>query len=461
MTSRTVAETVAETTAGTLTARAAVDEALDRIARRDADLNAMSVVLAEQARADADALDAAYAEGVPAGPLHGVPLVIKEEVDVAGCVTTFGGDANTSPATADAELVRRLRAAGAVVVGKTTMPEFGAFPYTESASRGRTRNPWDRSRTPGGSSGGTAVAVASGMVPAGIGGDGGGSIRIPSACCGLFGLKPQRGRVSTAPHPHLWWALGTAGPLTRTVLDSAIVYDVLRGNVPGDLYTAGETGSFVEAAAREPGRLRVGWSTRAVSLGVRPDPEHVRVVEETARLLGDLGHDVREVDPRYPDPTAAFVPQFFAGIRTEADGVEHFARLERRTRETYRLGSWVTPRVRDWALRQTERIATRANRVFDDVDVLLTPAIAHRPPEVGVLDGRGTVRSALASMPAIAYAALWNVAGNPAASVPAGIAADGLPVAVQLVGPTDGEPVLLSLAAQLETARPWPAVAPQ
>lgn len=457
----TVAETVAATTAGRLTARAAVDAALDRITRRDADLNAMSVVLADRARADADALDAALAGGAVAGALHGVPLVIKEEVDVEGCVTTFGGAANTTPAAADAELVRRLRAAGAVVVGKTTMPEFGAFPYTESASRGWTRNPWDRTRTPGGSSGGTAVAVASGMVPVGIGGDGGGSIRIPSACCGLFGLKPQRGRVSTAPHPHLWWALGTAGPLTRTVLDSALVYDVIRGNVPGDLYTAGETGSFVAAAGREPGRLRIGWATRPVALGVRPDPAHVRAVEETARLLGDLGHDVREVDPRYPDPTPAFVPQFFAGVRTEADAVEHPERLERRTRQTCRLGSWVTPRVRDGALRLTERIAERANRVFDDVDVLLTPAIAHRPPPVGVLDGTGTVRAALASMPAIAYAALWNVAGNPAASVPAGVGDDGLPLAVQLVGPTDGEPVLLALAAQLEAARPWPAVAAQ
>jgi amidase len=452
---------VAATTAGTLTARAAVDESLARIARLDADLNAMSVVLAERARADADALDAARAAGEPAGPLHGVPLVIKEEVDVEGAVTTFGGDAISSPAAADAELVRRLRAAGAVVVGKTTMPEFGAFPYTESVSRGYTRNPWDRSRTPGGSSGGTAVAVATGMVPAGIGGDGGGSIRIPSACCGLFGLKPQRGRVTTAPHPHLWWALGTAGPLTRTVLDSALVYDAIRGNVPGDLYTAGETGSFVEAARREPGRLRIGWSTKAVSLGVRPDPVHVRAVRDTARLLTDLGHDVREVDPRYPDPTTAFIPQFFAGIRTEADGMEHFARLERRTRQSYRLGSWVTPRVRDWALRQTEKVSAKANRVFQDADVLLTPAIAHRPPPVGILDGRGTVRSSLASMPAIAYAALWNVAGNPAASLPCGLADDGLPVAVQLVGPTDGEPVLLSLAAQVEAARPWPLVAPE
>jgi len=339
------------------------------------------------------------------------------------------------------------------------MPEFGAFPYTEGSSRGITRNPWDRTRTPGGSSGGTAAAVAAGLVPVAIGGDGGGSIRIPAACCGLFGLKPQRGRVSAAPHPHLWWALGTMGPLTRSVLDSALVYDVIRGNLPGDLYAAGPTGSFADAARRRPGRLRIGWSVEPVTKGIRPDPIHVAAVERTAALLRDLGHDVRPVDPGYPDPTVAFVPQFLAGIRAEAQGVEHYERLERRTRETYRLGSWVTPKVTDWALRATERVSVKANRVFDQVDVLLTPSIAHRPPRVGVLDGRGTVASSVLAMPAIAYAALWNVAGNPAANVPCGLADDGLPIGVQLVGRTDDEETLLSLSAQLEEARPWPLVA--
>ncbi|WP_134738343.1 amidase [Nocardioides sp. 503] len=451
------AETARLVTAGDLTARAVADAALDRIAAADPALNAFSVVLADAARAEADARDDQPGER---GPLHGVPVAIKEELDVAGCVTTFGGEANSTPAAEDGEVVRRLRAAGAVIVGKTTMPEFGAWPYTESSSRGITRNPWDRTRTPGGSSGGTAAAVASGMVPVGIGGDGGGSIRIPSAMCGLFGLKPQRGRVTTSPHAHLWWALGTVGPLSRTVLDSALVYDVIRGSTPGDRFRAGESGSFVEAAGREPGRLRVGWSTKPVSVGVRPDPIHVRAVEDTARLLSELGHDVRQVDPRYPDPTAAFVPQFFAGLRAEADEVEHYERLERRTRETYRLGSWASPRVTEWAVRASEKVSVKANRVFQDVDVLLTPTTAHRPPRVGVIDGRGTVGSALQAMPAIAYVALWNVAGNPAASVPCGPAEDGLPVGVQLVGRTDDEVTLLSLSAQLERARPWPLTAP-
>ena len=443
------------------TAREVVDAAIERIDQQDPRLNAISQRIDDAARAEADARDAQQAAGGELGPLHGVPVVIKEELAVEGLVTTFGGDANSVPATADCEVVRRLRAAGAVVVATSTMPEFGAFPYTESDSRGLTRNPWDTSRSPGGSSGGTAAAVASGMVPVGMGGDGGGSIRIPSACCGLFGLKPQRGRVTSAPHEHLWFALGTAGPLTRTVLDSALVYDAIKGSTPGDKWHAGETGSFVEAAQREPGRLRIGWSTKSPSLGIRPDQAHVQAVADTVELLADLGHEVREVDPKYPDPTLAFVPQFFAGIRAEADLMDHYDRLEKRTRETYRLGTWVTPRVIEFALRQTEKISAKANRVFEDVDVLLTPAIAHRPPRVGIIDGKGTVRSSLASLPAIAYAAIWNVAGNPAAAVPSGTGTDGLPLSVELVGRTDGEPTLLSLAAQIEAARPWPLVAPR
>jgi amidase len=336
------------------------------------------------------------------------------------------------------------------------MPEFGSFPFTESEHTGYTLNPWDESRSPGGSSGGTAVAVATGMVPVGLGGDAGGSIRVPSAFTGVYGLKPQRGRVTTAPQPHLWWALGVVGPLARSVADSALVYDVVRGNLPTDLYRAGGDESFASAAAREPGRLRVGWSLKVPSAGVRLDPVHAQAVRDTAALLTELGHDVAEVDVRYPDPTAAFVPQFLAGVRTEADQVDHFDRLERRTRETYRLGSWVTPRVRDAALRQTEAYSRRLNRVFEDVDVLLTPVTAHRPPKLGIVMGKGTVRSSLASLPTVTYMVPWNLAGNPAASVPTGIGADGLPVAVQLVGRTDDEPTVLSLSAQLERARPFP-----
>jgi amidase len=455
-----VAEMVERTTAGQVSSGDLVEASLATIERRDGDLNAMSVVLADQARAEAAARDREQASGEALGPLHGVPVVIKEENDVAGVVTDFGGRANETPAAADSEVVRRLRAAGAVVLGKTRMPEFGAWPFTESDAWGITRNPWDRSRTPGGSSGGTAVAVASGMAPVGIGGDGGGSIRIPSACCGLFGLKPQRGRVSTGPNEHLWLALGVIGALSRSVLDSAIVYDVIRGTLDTDRYHAGEAPSFVEAAQKEPGKLRIGWSAKPVSMGVRPDPVNVKALEDTAKLLADLGHDVFEIDPKYPDPTLAFVPQFFGGIRDEADAVEHFDWLERRTRQTYRLGTWARPGVIRRALAASDKVSAKANRVFERCDVLMTPTIAHRPAPVGRLKGIGTFRAALRSTPVIAYAPLWNVAGNPAASVPAGIAADGLPTAVQLVGRTDDEATLFSLAAQIEQARPWPLLAP-
>ena len=451
------------TTSGGASAKEAVEASLDRIAKRDPGLNAFSVVLADQARADAARLDALVAEGGQPGPLHGVPVAIKEELDVAGCVTTFGGVANSTPVGADGEVVRRLRQAGAVIIGKTRMPEFGQWPFTESVAGGVTRNPWDRSYTPGGSSGGTAAAVAAGMVPVGIGGDGGGSIRIPSACCGLFGLKPSRGRVTSDPAPHLWWALGTTGPLTRTVLDSALVYDVIRGNVGGDRFTCDEPStSFIAAAGADPGRLRIGWSTAPVTKGVKPAPEHVAAVHEIAEVLAGLGHEVREVDPRYPDPTAAFVPQFFGGVRAEADAMEHFGLLEKRTRETYRLGSWVSDSIVEKAMAAGDRVAEKANRVFDGfpgqagVDVLLTPVIGPRPRRVGALAKGGTVAAAWKSRPMVAWTALWNVTGNPAASVPTGIAADGLPVAVQLVGRVADETTLLSLSAQLERARGWP-----
>ena len=438
---------------GEVSSRELVTGVLDRIQKYDGALNAFTVVMADQALAEASERDRVTGDR---GPLHGVPVAIKEEVDVAGQVTTFGGRGNETPARADAEVVRRLRAAGAVIVGKTNMPEFGQWPFTESLAHSMARNPWNTTKSTGGSSGGTAAAVAAGLVAAGIGGDGGGSIRIPSACCGLFGLKPQRGRVSMSPSSHGWWGLSTIGPLTRSVLDSAVIYDVIRGSLPVDRWRAAEPAmSFAAAATAEPRPLRIGWSTRSTVLGIGADPSHVNAVRETASLLASLGHAVEEIDPGYPDPAPAFVPQFLAGVRTCIQSVEHPERLERRTRQTGLLGTWVTPAVREWAIRQGQKAASKANRVFDRVDVLLTPTVARRPPDAGILDGTGTLRAALAAQPMIAYTALWNVTGNPAAAVPAGFAEDGLPLSVQLVGPPDDEPTLLTLSAQLEQARPW------
>ena len=441
---------------GHLSSRELTAACLDRIDSLNHRLNAFTNVMRESALADAAERDAAQARGENCGPLHGVPIAIKEEVHVDGEVTTFGGRANRAPVDFDADVVRRLRGSGAVVVGKTAMPEFGQWPFTESVAHGLTRNPWDTTRSTGGSSGGTAAAVASGMVPMGIGGDGGGSIRIPAACCGLYGLKPQRGRVSAAPNPHLWYALGTTGPLTRSVLDSAIVYDVIRGSAPTDRFRADEPASSFVDAVRTPGRpLRIGWTTKSATLGIRPDPQNLQAVVATAELLSSLGHHVEEAHPKYPDPTAAFVPQFFGGVRAEAEEMQHPGLLERRTRETVRLGAWARPAVVEWAMRQGEKVAARTNRIFETYDLLLTPVIAPRPPEVGVLDGVGTVTAMLKAIPMVAYTALWNVTGNPAASVPAGFGSDGLPLAVQLVGRPHDEPTILSVSAQLEEARPW------
>jgi amidase len=442
---------------GRITAVELVTATLERIQRLDGGLNAFTVVAAERALTEAESRDSQTRDR---GPLHGVPIAVKEEVDVEGEVTTFGGRANHAPAEADSPIVHRLREAGAVIVGKTNMPEFGQWPFTESVAHGITRNPWNQEHSPLGSSGGTAAAVAAGLVPAAIGGDGGGSIRLPASACGLFGLKPQRGRVTAAPASHRWLALGTIGPLTRSVMDSAIIYDVIRGAVPSDRFPARDVGSFVAAAQAEPKRLRVAVTVKAAMLGVKPHPEHVRAVHETAELLASLGHQVEEIDPSFPDTTTTFIPQYIHGIRDEAAHLQRPEHIELRTRNVLRAGAAVTPRVAEWAVRRGEQVSARANRVFETHDLLLTPVTPHRPPRVGVLDGAGMLRASWRSLPVTAYTALWNVAGNPAASVPAGFATDGMPLAVQLVAAPDDEATILSVSVQLERLRPWAHATP-
>ncbi len=426
---------------------------LERIQALDPGLGAFRAVLAERALDEAAARDRATGDR---GPLHGVPVAVKDENDVAGEVTTYGGSAQVSPATADSEVVRRLRAAGAVVIGKTRMSEFGQWPYTESVTYGITRNPWDPARSPGGSSGGSAVAVATGMTAAAVSGDGGGSIRIPAAWCGLYGLKPQRGRVSAAPYDALWGTLGTIGPLTRSVADTAMFYDAVRGTVASDRWRATEpAASYVSALEQPVRRLRIGVTARTTTPGVRVDPQQRRALDETVSLLVDAGHEVEELAGRLPDPTTAFVPQFFGAVRDEAARVERPERLERRTRQTLALARAYPPAVVRWAERRGEALTARVDGLFERYDLLLTPTVPMLPPYAGVLDGLGSVRAALRSTPAIAFTAIWNVAGNPAAAIPAGFTDDGLPLSVQLIGPRNGEPLILQTSAHLESARPW------
>jgi len=448
-------DTAAAVRAGRVSARVVAEAALARIAERNPGLNAVSVVRADAALADADALDA----GGPGhdGPLAGVPVAIKEELDVAGMVTTFGGRGNTTPAPADCESVRRLRAAGAVVVAKTAMPEFGQFPFTESAALGITRNPWDTSRSTGGSSGGSAAAVASGMVPVAMGGDGGGSIRIPASCCGLVGLKPTRGRVSTGPYAALWGALGTLGVLTRTVTDTALVHDVLAGSTSADRWSApAPARPYLEAARTEPGPLRIGWTTTGMLPGTRVDPQVAAATEATAAALAELGHHVERIEPRWPTPTLAFLPQFFGAIREEVGLVEHPDRLEWRTRSTARLGGWARPGVVAAAERSGERVSAALVERLAGWDVVLTPTIAPVPPPLGRLDGVGSLHAQVRSLPMIAFASLLNVTGHPAVSVPAGLSREGWPIGVQLLTTASDEGLLLAVAAQLERTRPWP-----
>jgi amidase len=426
---------------------------LERIQALDPGLGAFRTVLAERALAEAAARDGQTGDR---GPLHGVPVAVKDENDVAGEVTTYGGSAQVTPASADSEVVRRLRAAGAVIIGKTRMSEFGQWPFTESVTYGITRNPWDPARTPGGSSGGSAVVVATGMTAAAVSGDGGGSIRIPAAWCGLYGLKPQRGRVSAAPYDALWGTLGTIGPLTRSVADTALFYDVVRGTVSSDRWRADEpAASYLSVLDQPVRRLRIGVTARTTTPGVRVDPEQRRVLDETAALLSEAGHDVAELPGRLPDPTAAFVPQFFGSVRDEAARVEHPSRLERRTRQTLALARAYPPALVRWAERRGEALAARVDALFERYDLLLTPTVPMLPPNAGVLDGLGSVRAGLRSTPAIAFTAIWNVAGNPAAALPAGFTSDGLPLSVQLIGPRNGETTILQLSAYLESVRPW------
>lgn len=435
---------------GEVSSRELVELCLSRIARLDPVLNAFRVTFPERALAEADQADGRRRAG-DERPLLGVPIAIKDDCDVAGEVTALGTDAVDRPAAADAEVVRRLRAAGAVIVGKTQVPEMMMFPFTESPVYGVTRNPWDLQRTSGGSSGGSATAVAAGLVPAALGSDGAGSIRIPSGCCALFGLKPQRGRVPTAPKREPWHGLSIWGPITRRVADSARFFDSIRDG----------GGSFADAAAREPGRLRVAVTTEPPLQGVSADAEQLGAVHGTAELLRELGHDVAERPVDYsPAVVGNVLARYLRGIADEAGTLDHPERLSRRARGHVRIGSLIPMAAVRRAVAAAESDAARLNSVFEHADVLITPLFTRRPPRVREYEGRPALWTLIGDVRLVPWCAAYNHTGQPAAAVPAGFAGDGFPLSVQLVAPPDREDVLLSLAAQLERARDWPAHVP-
>jgi amidase len=428
--------------AGEVSPRELVEIALERIGRLDRELNAFRIVFDERALLEADQA-AGRARGGDDRPLLGVPIAVKDDMAVAGTPRVRGSNAHGDPEPDDCELVRRLRAAGAIVLGVTRTPELTLWPFTETAHGGSTRNPWSLDRTPGGSSGGSAAAVAAALVPAATASDGAGSIRIPAACCGLFGLKVQRGRVPIAPLREVWTGLGVYGFLARSVADTALLYEVATGE------------PWVAAAQREPGKLRIALSTKIPpGVAARLNPAHRAAARETAELLRSLGHEVIERNPSYGLIGRNVIARYFAGANVEASTMADRGKLERRSRQMARAGAAARKLLRR-ALAAQDADARRINAIFDDVDVVLTPTLTAPPLKVGKYEGRGAARTFNGAAGFVAYNPLWNHIGNPAAAVPAGFDADGLPLSVQLAGRPDSEPVLLSLARQLETARPW------
>jgi amidase len=435
---------------GAITAPALLETYLERIARLDRQLRSYRVVFADAARHEAEAAQRRLDAGERL-PLLGVPVAIKDDVDVAGEMTTYGSSAVATPASRDAEVVARLRAAGAVMIGKTAVPEMMMLPYTESLTFGATRNPWDTALTPGGSSGGSGAAVAAGLAALALGSDGGGSIRIPSGWCGLFGMKPQRDRVPLAPHDDAWCGLSVNGPIARSVKDAALFLDVT-ATMPGP------DGGFVGAAAREPGRLRIALSTKVPPpLVANIGKQQRAAVDEASALLRELGHDVVVRDPDYPPAAiyANYLPRYFRGIYDDVRSLPHQDRLEKRTRSIARIGSLFSDRRMATVRAGESALAGRIQSIFDDVDVVLTPGNATGPSRIGAYQRRGAVSSLLLVSRRVPFFEIWNLTGQPAAALPWGLDRNGVPLSVQLVGRPRDEATLLALSAQIEATRPW------
>jgi amidase len=461
---RPAAELAASVRAGDVSARELVEASLEAIERLNGELNAFVTLCDERALAEADKVQPGDSR-----PLAGIPIAIKDLVALTEGVRTTMGMAAMEEwvPPADSALVRRLREAGAIVVGKTNTPEMGILPVTEPQRFGPARNPWDTSRTTGGSSGGSAAAVASGMVPVAHANDGGGSIRIPASCCGLVGLKPSRGRVSLAPEfSEFAGAVAIEGCVSRNVADTALVLDVIAGYEPGDPYWAPEpSAAFVDSVEREPGTLRVAYTTASPN-GAPVDGDCAAAVVETAELLESLGHAVEEAPPftdeRYVEN---FIKIWTAGV---ADEVHTYGRLrgqpldldklEPLTGEMVALAdSW---KATDYlgALDYLRQMARDLVATWSDLDVLLTPTVAQPPLAIGALapkEGEPAFQWLLNAAQWVPFTPVWNVTGQPAVSLPLHQTPQGLPVGVQLVGPPAGEELLLSLSAQLEAARPW------
>jgi amidase len=424
---------------GALTSVQLVDLLLERIARYEPRLNCFRALFAEEARAAAAEADAARAAGDDR-PLLGVPLALKDNIAMAGTTSMYGTGSAEPVAEKDDELVRRIRAAGMVVIGKTQMPELAMWAASESVHHGICRNPWDLDYVPGGSSGGSAAAVAAGLVPAAHATDGLGSIRIPASCCGLVGLKPTHGFLPAGDH---WHGLSHAGFVTRSVRDTALLLDTLSEGPP----------RLVEATDRaEP--LRVAVSAKPLT-PTRVHPEVRGAHQLAVTALRDLGHTIIQRDPPYgASLSLANSVRYLAGVADDHAGLAEPEATERRTRVLAGIGRRARRRV-PWARDAADRFGARMAAFFDDVDLLLVPTMPVLPRKAGSLQGRGTLRTLNLMLPCAAYTGAWNACGLPAASLPVGVTGSGLPVGVQLVGPSGGEDLVLAAAAGLERRVGW------
>jgi amidase len=403
-----------------------------------------------------DSFEQALAATPADGPFAGVPMLVKDLNETAGIRTTFSSRAfaNYVPAT-DSATVRRIKDAGFVILGKSNTPEFGITAVTESDLNGACRNPWNPERTPGGSSGGAAAGVAAGTMPLAHGSDGGGSIRIPASCCGLFGIKPSRGRVSPAPFVSGSLELSQSGPISVSVRDAAAFLDVLAGYEAGDAHWAPPAvRPFLAEVGADPGRLRIAFTTEpAVPYPV--EPALVAVARAAADALAELGHDVIDATPPWVDEAAlsAFAklwqltPALYP-VQDESQLMPINRALAQAARETSSV-------VFAQAVGALQRAARRIVAFWDDVDIVLTPGLAKLPVPIGwVFEPDDPWEQFARGGEFTPFTPIVNVTGQPAAAVPFGVV-DGLPVGVQLIGPPAGEAILFRLAAQLEEAHPW------
>ncbi|WP_199178140.1 amidase [Mycobacterium hubeiense] len=458
----TLTDQLYQLASGTATSDELVRRSLHAISASQSTLNAFRVVLTEQALADAAEADRKRAAGEQL-PLLGIPIAVKDDVDVAGVPTRFGADGNFRPATTDSEVVRRLRAAGAVIVGKTNTCELGQWPFTSGPAFGHTRNPWSRKHTPGGSSGGSAAAVAAGLVTAAIGSDGAGSVRIPAAWTHLVGVKPQRGRISTWPLPEAFNGITVNGVLARTVTDAALVLDAASGTVVGDLHQPPPV-TVSDYVGRAPGPLRIAMSTKFPFTFFRAKlhPEIRDALETVAGQLEQLGHRVRANDPDYSlGMSWNFLARSTSGLLDWAHRLDGAANWDKRTMANMRMGRLLSKHVLRKARAREAEAQRRIGFIFNIADVVLAPTTAQPPPLVHEFDELGGLATDRTMIKACPVTWPWNLLGWPSINVPAGFTSEGLPIGVQLMGPANSEPLLISLAAELEALNGWSAKQPK